>query len=91
MNFGRFAARLALTLSCIVMAAAPASAQFWQCAPYARLVSGVEIHGNANTWWNQAEGKYQRGSVPKVGAVLAFAASRRMPIGHVAMVVARRQ
>lgn len=86
MNFGRITARIALTLSCIVMTAAPAAAQFWQCAPYARAISGVNIHGNANTWWNQAAGKYARGSVPAKGAVLAFASSGRMPIGHVAMV-----
>jgi hypothetical protein len=86
MSFKAVAARLALVVSCILVTAAPASAKFWQCAPYAREISGVDIHGNANTWWSQAEGKYQRGDKPKVGAVMAFAASRRMRVGHVAMV-----
>src|SRR3546814_2760144 len=31
-------------------------------------------------------GRYERGHEPRVGAVLAFSASRSMPVGHVAMV-----
>ena len=86
MNFRAFAARFALVVSCGLMTATPAMAQFWQCAPYARTISGIEIHGNANTWWSQAAGRYARGHAPKVGAVLAFAATGRMRLGHVAMV-----
>lgn len=80
-----FAALAALVMSC-TLASAPASARFWQCAPYAREISGVNIHGNAHTWWAQAAGKYARGSAPKKGAVMSFAASGRMRLGHVAMV-----
>ena len=82
-------ARFALVVSCILATAAiaaPASAAFWQCAPYARQISGIDIRGNADTWWGQAAGRYERGHAPKVGAVLAFAASHRMRVGHVAMV-----
>ena len=82
-------ARFALMVSCILATAAiaaPASAAFWQCAPYARQISGIEIRGNADTWWGQAAGRYERGHAPRVGAVLAFAASHRMRVGHVAMV-----
>ena len=86
MTFKMVAARFALVVSCILATAVPASAQFWQCAPYAREVSGIDIHGNANTWWSQAAGKYERGASPKVGAVLAFQSTRRMRVGHVAMV-----
>ena len=86
MNFRAFAARLALVVSCSLMATTPAMAQFWQCAPYARTISGIAIHGNANTWWNQAAGRYARGHAPKVGAVLAFESTGRMRLGHVAMV-----
>ncbi|WP_425228457.1 CHAP domain-containing protein [Sphingomonas sp.] len=68
------------------MTAAPASAQFWQCVTFARSVSGIQIRGNANTWWAQAAGRYARGHTPRVGAVLAFEATRRMRVGHVAMV-----
>ena len=86
MFFKSFAARFALVSSCALMTAAPASAQFWQCVTYARSVSGIQIRGNANTWWGQAAGRYERGHSPKVGAVLAFDATRRMRVGHVATV-----
>ena len=86
MTFKTVAARFALVLSCAMMMAAPAAAQFWQCAPYAREISGIQIRGNANTWWGQAAGRYDRGHAPKVGAVLAFDATHRMRVGHVAMV-----
>jgi surface antigen len=58
----------------------------WWCVPFARMVSGVELRGNAKTWWAQAKGRYARGSDPQVGAVMAFAASGAMPRGHVAVV-----
>jgi surface antigen len=86
MNFRAFTARIALVISCGLLTATPAMAQFWQCASYARTISGIDIHGNANTWWNQAAGRYARGHAPKVGAVLAFAPTGRMRLGHVAMV-----
>lgn len=57
-----------------------------QCVPFARQVSGIDIRGNAKTWWYQAEGRYQRGSAPVEGAVLAMPGSGRMRLGHVAMV-----
>lgn len=90
MNFRVFTARFALVAACVLLTlgvgASPATAQFWQCAPYARELSGIDIHGNADTWWAQAQGRYARGHAPKVGAVLAFAATGRMRLGHVAMV-----
>lgn len=85
-NFKALAARFALVLSCGLLTATPAAAQFWQCAPYARTISGIDIRGNANTWWSQAAGRYERGHAPKAGAVLAFEATRRMRVGHVATV-----
>ena len=89
MNFRLFAARFALVVSCALMTvAAPAQAKgmFWQCAPFAREVSGVNIRGNAWTWWGQAAGRYQRGNAPKAGAVMSFQRTGKMPLGHVAMV-----
>ncbi|WP_174297065.1 CHAP domain-containing protein [Sphingomonas bacterium] len=79
-------ARFALVAACALSLAGPAAAQFWQCAPYARELSGIQIRGNADTWWGQAAGRYDRGHSPRVGAVLAFAASHRMRVGHVATV-----
>jgi surface antigen len=57
-----------------------------QCVPFARQMSGVEIRGNAKTWWHQAEGRYERGQTPREGSVLAMPGSGRMQLGHVAMV-----
>ena len=56
------------------------------CVPFARSVSGINIRGNAKTWWAAAKGQYARGHEPRIGAVMAFAASRAMPLGHVAVV-----
>lgn len=58
----------------------------WECVPIARMLSGIQIRGNALTWWDQAEGRYSRGSVPKRGAVLAFKPYGSMVLGHVAAV-----
>ena len=57
-----------------------------QCVPYARIVSGIQIRGDAWTWWDQAKGRYARGNRPKVGAVMAFRPYGRMELGHVAAV-----
>lgn len=66
---------------------APASgAPVLQCVPYARIVSGVDIRGDALSWWDQAESRYTRGSKPKKGAVLAFRPNGPMALGHVAVV-----
>jgi surface antigen len=81
----------ALLLAAATIGAAPARAQslleyVGQCVPFARAVSGIQIYGDAWTWWDQAKGRYQRGQVPRVGAVLAIAKSQRLPLGHVAVV-----
>lgn len=77
----------ALLLPGMMSMAGPAwGAAFLQCVPYARVVSGVAIRGDALTWWNQAAGQYKRGHVPKKGAVLAFRPSGPMVLGHVAVV-----
>jgi surface antigen len=73
-------------LSASISSITPAFAQYWQCAPYAREISGIQIRGNANTWWDQAAGRYERGHEPKVGSVLALKSWGKMRIGHVAMV-----
>ena len=86
MNIRHWSARIALALSLSLMAAQPAQAQFWQCAPFARMISGIRIFGNAGTWWAQAAGKFARGAVPKAGSVMSFSPTARMRIGHVAMV-----
>ena len=79
-------AALALAIAASGLSAAPAQAGILQCVPFARQLSGIELFGRAATWWAQAAGRYARGNEPRTGAVLAFAASRAMPLGHVAVV-----
>ena len=59
---------------------------YLQCVPYARQVSGIAIYGDAHTWWRQAEGRYARGTRPRVGAVMAFKPHGNSTLGHVAAV-----
>lgn len=57
-----------------------------QCVTYARQISDVQLSGNARDWWGNAEASYERGQVPRPGAVLAFRGTSAMPYGHVAVV-----
>ncbi len=57
-----------------------------QCVPYARTHSGIDIHGDAYTWWAKAQGRYERGNVPKEGAVLVLDLYSGPQRGHVAVV-----
>lgn len=56
------------------------------CVPFARAVSGIEIKGNAWTWWEGAGSDYPKGRVPVAGSVLTFRKTNKMPMGHVAVV-----
>jgi surface antigen len=88
--FGRAKA----TLGCLAVAAALALStggaahadSYWQCATFARMFSGIQIFGDAWTWWNQALGKYSTGAAPQTGSVLVFKRSGVMHDGHVAVV-----
>ena len=57
-----------------------------QCVPFARENTGIELTGNAATWWDSATGIYERGARPEVGSVLNFRANGHMRLGHVAVV-----
>ncbi len=59
---------------------------YLQCVPYARAVTGIQIRGDAWTWWDQADGRYARGFWPKVGAVMALKPHGNSHLGHVAAV-----
>ncbi|WP_115365624.1 CHAP domain-containing protein [Alteripontixanthobacter maritimus] len=59
---------------------------YLQCVPYARQISGIRIFGDAHTWWSQAAGRFERGTRPRIGAVMAFQPHRKMRLGHVAAV-----
>jgi surface antigen len=56
------------------------------CVPYARTRSGIQIQGDAWTWWDAAEGRYERGRSPRPGSVLVINRTARMSSGHVAVV-----
>jgi hypothetical protein len=65
----------------------PDTGQFLQCVPFARVVSGIDIYGDAWTWWDSAgRQKRDRGTRPAVGAVLVLKRSAQLPTGHVAVV-----
>jgi hypothetical protein len=57
-----------------------------QCAPFARRVSGIEIYGDASTWWRQAAQRYARSSSPSPGSVLVMRGYRNPNRGHVAVI-----
>jgi surface antigen len=78
---------IAIAFVLAVSAASQAHAEnYWQCVPFARMTSGIEIFGDAWTWWQQAAGKYAQGFSPKTGAVLVFKPNGVMSKGHVAVV-----
>lgn len=56
------------------------------CVPFARNVSGINIRGNAHTWWGKAKNSFEQSHQPKVGAVMSFRSTSSMPLGHVAVV-----
>lgn len=75
----------AMSLS-IAMPMASHAAEALQCVPYARLVSGVALRGDALNWWDQAAGQYERGAQPRKGAIMAFRPTGPMALGHLAVV-----
>ena len=61
-----------------------------ECVPYARSVSGIQLSGDAWTWWDSADGVYAKGSTPSSGAVLVLGQSDRLSSGHISVVVTVR-
>ncbi len=59
---------------------------FVWCVPYARAVSGVSLRGDADTWWAQAAGRYDRGTRPAPYAVLVLKPTSRLSAGHIGVV-----
>jgi surface antigen len=68
--------------------ASPAAALYegLQCVPYARALTGIDIRGDAHSWWNSAAGLYERGNRPRVGAIMSFRPHGAMRLGHIAAV-----
>ncbi len=57
-----------------------------QCVPFVRRETGVEIYGNANTWWTQARDRYERVHAPAEGSVAVLRGYASANRGHVAVV-----
>lgn len=68
-------------------AGAASAADSWQCVPFARMISGIQLFGDAWTWWGKASSaNYPTGFRPTGGAVLVFKPQGAMRLGHVAVV-----
>ena len=81
-----------LPMACLALAACGGSGQgagrpaAVECAPFARALTSVSLSGAAADWWQQAEGQLTRSQQPRVGSILVFRRSGRLPGGHVAVV-----
>ncbi len=76
----------AIFFPAMVRAADGSPSAYLQCVPFARELSGIQIYGDAHTWWRQARFAYERGDVPQLGAVLSLKSHGKMRLGHVAVV-----
>ncbi len=68
--------------------AATSTASSLECVPFARAVSGINLSGDAYSWWDAAAGRYPRSQSPQPGAVLVFRRTARLPQGHLSVVSA---
>jgi hypothetical protein len=57
-----------------------------ECVPYARMRSGVELFGDAGTWWARADGIYVRERAPLPGSVMVLTGYAGPGRGHVGVV-----
>ena len=82
------AAAVAVTIAMSGFFSAPAAADtYWQCVTFARFFSGIQIFGDAWTWWQSASSnRYRTGTTPETGAVLVFKRTGVMTRGHVPVV-----
>jgi hypothetical protein len=57
-----------------------------ECVPYARTRSGVQLFGNAGTWWVSADGRYTKSRMPLLGSVIVLTGYAGPGRGHVGVV-----
>src|SRR5579885_449775 len=64
-----------------------------QCVPYVRARTGINIFGNASTWWAKAAGQYARTNLPVPGAVMVLTGYARghAHLAYVSQVVSLRE
>jgi len=75
---------LMLISACTTMAS---DSRYLQCVPYARQVSGIEIYGDAHTWWAKAQKKsLARGKKPEKDSVFILSKTKQLPYGHLSVV-----
>jgi surface antigen len=80
------AGSLAVVVALALSSVGARAEDYWQCAAFARVFSGIQIVGDAWTWWEKANGHYLKGFTPQAGAVLVFKPQGAMRLGHVAVV-----
>jgi surface antigen len=88
-GFGRFGRSPVATILSVPAPLPPLGGEvprFRQCVPFARYHSGVDLYGDAWTWWDKAAGQFGRGTAPRGGAVLVLKRTERLKRGHVAVV-----
>lgn len=57
-----------------------------ECVTYARQLTGIQISGDAWTWWQSAANRYNRGSTPSPKSILVLRRTSYLAGGHVAVV-----
>lgn len=62
------------------------ASKFFYCVEYARMLSGLNIFGDARHWWARAKGLYERATKPAQDAVMVFTGNKKLTRGHVAVV-----
>jgi hypothetical protein len=56
------------------------------CVEYARARSGMAVFGDAKYWWARAKNIYARLRTPVENSVIVFTATKKIRLGHVAVV-----
>ena len=56
------------------------------CVEYARARSGMAVFGDAKYWWARAKNIYARLRTPVENSVMVFTATKKIRLGHVAVV-----
>ena len=57
-----------------------------QCVPFARDEAGLDLHGDASTWWDQARNHFVRAERPEERSVMVLRGYAGPNRGHVAVV-----
>jgi hypothetical protein len=64
----------------------PYAASAKDCVRAVRSMSDFDIQGDAWTWWQHSQGRYDRDDQPQAGSVLVFKKTGTLSRGHVSLV-----